>query len=82
MKSNEKYRGVVEAFNGYLLGGDKIARSSTFTEQTWRPHDPGALATRWTVVVAQANRRAGRSVGRIYVQRWDQAAKRWIEVTE
>ena len=56
------YRGVVMSAPGaMLLGGTTKHVSSIF-------HD-GRHATRWTVIVAQTNKDAGRKVGDLFVQR-------------
>lgn len=77
-EGREKYRGVVEAARGFLLGGVTAARSTTFVGGDVA----GRLATRWCVVVADTNAKAGRQVGRIYVQKWDTKDQVWKEAAE
>lgn len=77
-EGREKYRGVVEAARGLLLGGVTAARSTTFVGG----HVAGTLATRWCVVVADTNAKAGRQVGRVYVQKWDTEYQVWREAAE
>lgn len=56
------YRGVVLAApGGFLLGGTTKHVSIIFRD--------GRHATRWTVVVAQTNKNAGRKIGDLFVQR-------------
>lgn len=68
-----KFRGVVEAKEGWLLlGGVKRHVSSTFRD--------GRTATRWAVVVAQVNKDAGRKVGLVRTEVLVDGA--WVDAAE
>jgi hypothetical protein len=65
-----KYRGVVEALTGMLVGGVRRHVSSTFPDYQ--------SAAKWRDVIVDSNRTARRDVGRAAVERYTDG--KWIEV--